>query len=98
MTVVLANPPAAAQPDDQIAEQKASYVAGPLRAENLPVPGVMTQEANLSEHHGQERGHRQLPPRVTHHDQGRPPGGQQHHGGRDLPEVVARAALQQPGP
>jgi hypothetical protein len=33
-------------------------LAGPLRAENLPVPGVMGQEADLSEHHGQERGHR----------------------------------------
>ena len=97
MTVVLGDPSATAQTDDQIAEQKAGHVAGPLRAENLPVPGVMAQEADLGEHHGQERGHPQLPPRVTHQDQGPRPGGQQHRGGRDLPELVTRAALQQPG-
>jgi hypothetical protein len=60
--VVLADPPAVAQADTEVAEQDAKDVVGPPGAEDLPVPGVVAKEADLSEHDGQERGHRQLPP------------------------------------
>ena len=97
MTVVLAHPPAVAQPDTQVAEQDAGDVTGPPGAEHLPVPGVMAQKPDLGEDHRQERGHRQLPPRVAHHHEGRPSGRQHPDGDRDLPGVVPRAPLQQPG-
>jgi hypothetical protein len=74
MAVVLVHPPAVAQPDAQVAEQDAGGVAGPPGAENLPVSGVMAQEPDLGEHHCQEHGHRQLPPRVAHHGKGGPSG------------------------
>ena len=96
MAVVLVDPPAVAQPDAQVAEQDAEDVAGPPGAENLPVPGVVAQEPDLGEDHRQERGHRQLPPRVAHHHKDGPSGGQRRGGGRDLPGVVPGAPLQQP--
>ena len=57
----------------------------------------MAQKPDLGEDHRQERGHRQLPPRVAHHHEGRPSGRQHPDGDRDLPGVVPRAPLQQPG-
>src|ERR1017187_5044905 len=60
--VVLADPPAVAQADTEVAEQDAKDVVGRPGAEDLPVPGVVAKEADLSEHDGQERGHRELPP------------------------------------
>ena len=97
MAVVLVNPPAAAQPDSQVAEQDAGDIAGPAGAENLPVPGVVAQEPDLGEDHRQEHGHRELPPRVARHDEDGPSGGQHPDGEGDLPGVVARPPLQQPG-
>ncbi|HEV2243969.1 MAG TPA: hypothetical protein VGR98_23205 [Streptosporangiaceae bacterium] len=41
--------------------------------------------------------HRQLPPRIAHHGEGSPSGGQRDGGNRDLlPDVVPRAPFQQP--
>src|SRR6266496_5998835 len=97
MAVVLVHPPAVAQPDAQVAEQDAGDVAGPPGAENLPVPGVVAQEPDLGEDHRQERGNRELPPRVARHDEDGPSGGQQPDGEGDLPGVVARPPIQQPG-
>ena len=54
-----------------------SDVTGPPGAEDLPVPGVVAQKADLGEHHRQERGHRKLPPRVAHQDESGPSGGEQ---------------------
>ena len=94
--VVLADPPAVAQPDAQVAEQDADHVVGPPGAEDLPMPGVVAEEADLGEHHCQEGAHRQLPPRIAHQDEGSPSGCQRDGGDRDLPEVIPRAPLQQP--
>ncbi len=93
--VVLAHPPAIAEPDAQVAVQDAENVVGPPGAEDLAVPGIMAEEAHLGEHHGQEGRHGQLPPRISHQYEGRPPGGQQSDGRRDLGDVVGRAPLQQ---
>ena len=62
MAVVLADPPAVAQPDGEIANQDAEDVAGPPGAGDLPVAGVVAQKPGLGEHDCQERGHSQLPP------------------------------------
>jgi hypothetical protein len=62
MAVVLAGPPAVAQPDAEIANQDAEEVADPPGAGDLPVPGVVAHEPGLGEHDRQERGDRQLPP------------------------------------
>jgi hypothetical protein len=97
MAVVLADPPAVAQPDAQVAEQDAGDIVGPPGAEDLAVPGVMAQEPDLGEDHRQERGHRELPPRVAQQNEYGPSGGQQPDGDRDLPDVVARPPVQQPG-
>jgi hypothetical protein len=56
---------AEAQPDVLVTEQDAKAVAAPPGAEYLPVSGAVAQEAYLGEHDRQERGHRQLPPRVA---------------------------------
>src|SRR5216683_1680240 len=96
MAVVLVHPPAVAQPYAEVAVQDAEHVVGPPRAEDLPVPGVVAEEANLGEDHRQEGGYPQLPPRVTHQDEGRPSGGQRRGGNRDLPDVVSRAPFEQP--
>jgi hypothetical protein len=37
--------------------QDSEDVIGSPGAEDLPVPGVMAEEADLGEHHGQKRGH-----------------------------------------
>ena len=60
------------------------------------MPGVVAEEADLGEEQGLERGHGQLPPRVAHQHEHGPAADQQRNGGRDLPQVVAGAALQQP--
>ena len=61
VAVVLADPPAVAQPDAQVAKQDAEDVVGLTGAEDLTVPGIVTQEADLGEHTGQEHG-------VCHHE------------------------------
>ena len=57
----------------------------------------MPHKPDLGERHRQERGHRQLPPRVARHHESGPPRRQHPDGNRDLPGVVHRARLQQPG-
>jgi hypothetical protein len=97
MPVVLGHPPAVAQPDAEVAVQDADDVIGLPGPEDLPVPGIVTQEADLGEHDGQVSGHGQLPPRVADQDEGGPPAGQQRGRDADLPRVIARAAVQQAG-
>ena len=96
MAVVLADPPAITQPDAEIANQDAEDVAGSPGARNLPVPGVVAQKPGLGKHHRQERGHRKLPPRVSHQDEDSPSGGQQRGRDRDLPDVAPGPPFQQP--
>jgi anti-anti-sigma factor len=53
-------------PTDQRSPQRTSRPAS--RAEDLAVPGVVVNETDVREHHGQERGNRGLPPGVAQHD------------------------------
>ena len=97
VAVVLVDPPAVAQPDGQVAVHEADQVVGPLRPEDLPVPGVVADEPDLGEHHRQERGDRELPPRVPEEHERRPPAGQQRAGDGDLRQVVPGPPPQQAG-
>jgi len=97
VAVVFVDPPAVAQPEGKVGEQQAGQVVGPLGPEDLPVPGVVTEEPELGEHHGQQRGDRELPPRVAQHDEQGPGRHEQATGHGDLRQVVAGPALQQAG-
>jgi len=92
---VLAGPPADAESDAQIAAQDADDVVGPPGAEDLLVPGVMADEADLGEDHRQEHGGAQLPPRVRENGEHGPSGRQRQPGQRDLPGVVTWPPVQQ---
>jgi hypothetical protein len=95
VAVVFVDPPAVAQPDGQIAVQQADQVVGPLGPEDLPVPGVVADERDLGERHRQERGHRELPPRVTQQHEARPTRGQQSTGRGNLGQVVDGSPVEQ---
>ena len=84
-----------AQPDTEVAVQDAEDSAGAPGAEYLPVPGVVTQEADLGEHHGEKHGHCELPPRVACQDENRPSGSQCDGDYRDLPKEVPGAGLKE---
>ena len=58
VAVVLGRPPAVAEPDGQVPAQHAEHVVGAPRAEDLVVPGVMAEEAQLAEDHRQVHGDR----------------------------------------
>ena len=74
MPVVLAGPPAEAQPGRQIAAHHPEDVVSPPGAEDLLVTRVMPEETDLGEHHRQEHRGPQLPPRVPEQRERRPPG------------------------
>src|SRR4029453_19345485 len=93
--VVLVDPPAVAQPDQQVGVDDADAVVGPPRAEDLPVPGVMAGEAELGEDDPEEPGGEQLPPRLAEEEEDRPPGGEQEPVQPDLRGVVPRPAVEQ---
>jgi hypothetical protein len=61
------------------------------------VSGVVGQEPDLGEHHGQEDGDRELPPRVADQHEGQPAAGQKRRGDGDAPQVVAATTIQQAG-
>ena len=63
VAVVLVDPPAVAQPDQQVRAQQAQQVVVAPGAEDLPMAGVVAEEADLGEHDRQERRDDQLPPR-----------------------------------
>jgi hypothetical protein len=96
MAVVLLHPPPVAQADAQVAEQDAEHITGAGGAEDLPVPRVVAEEADLGEHAGQEDRHQKLPPGIPQQAERRPAGRQARHRGRDLPGVVSRPPVQQP--
>ena len=54
----------------EVAAQHAEGEIGPVGGEHLTVPGVVTEEAELAEDHGQEPGQAQLPPGIA--DQSNP--------------------------
>ena len=56
VSVVLGNPPAKAQPDERVPHDEAKQAIAPARAENLVVPRIMADEAQLGEHHPHQRG------------------------------------------
>jgi hypothetical protein len=55
VAVVLVDPPAVAQSDSQVGVQDANEVVGPCGPEDLPMPGVMADEAELGENESEER-------------------------------------------
>jgi hypothetical protein len=74
MAVVLAYPSFVAQADAEVALKHAQDLTGPPGPGDLPVPGVIVREPDLSEHDRQKHSHSYLPPRVTYQDEGGPMG------------------------
>src|SRR5882757_3075073 len=95
VAVVLVEPPAERQPDEQVAVQEPDQVVGLAAAKDLPVPGVVAEKRDLGERDGQEGGDQQLVPGAPEQAETHPTGGEQAYGDRDLRGVVARSALQQ---
>ena len=56
----------------RLPSRHAEHVVRPAGGEDLPVPGVVAEEAELGEHHGQKHGHRELPPGVPDQHEQRP--------------------------
>jgi hypothetical protein len=96
VTVVLADPPAGADPDKQVADDQADAVVGPPGAEHLPVAGVVRHEPELRKHDGEEHGGGQLPPRVPKHEERGPSDGQRQRLQADPDDVPSGSPLQQP--
>ena len=97
MGVVLGDPPAKADPDQQVGVDQADQVVGPAAAEDLAVAGVVADKAELGRHHRQIDRREQLPPGLAQDQERDPAGGQQDQVEGDLGHVPAVAALQQPG-
>ena len=95
VSVVLGNPPAEAQPDERVPHGEAEQAIAPARAENLVVPRVMADEAQLGEHHPHQRGDGEGRPRVADDDEQGPPGEEGEDRQGDLHPVVARPAVEQ---
>ena len=95
--VVLGDPPAEADPDQQVGVQQADPVVGGSGAGDLAVAGVVADKGELGEHHRQVGGGDQLPPGVPDDGEGGPAGGQQGQVEADPGGVPAAPALQQAG-
>jgi hypothetical protein len=97
VTVVLCHPPAEAEADAEVTQQDAQNVAQPPGRAELPVASLMADKADLGEHHGEEYGHRELPPGVPHQPDRDPPDCQQSQGDGDPPGRFTRPAVHQAG-
>ena len=97
MAVVLGDPPAVAEPNQQVAVNPADRAVRALGAGDLAMPGVVPDEAGLGEHHSQEDRDQHLPPRPPEHGEHSPAGGQQHQVQADLEAVVDRPPPEQAG-
>jgi hypothetical protein len=95
VSVVLGHPPAKAQPDERVRHGKAEHVIVPARAENLVVPGIVADEAQLREHHPQQWGDGEGRPRVADHDEKGPASEEGEDRQGDLHPVVAGPAVEQ---
>ena len=95
MAVVLAGPPAVAQPDQQVAVHQTGDVVGPPGPEDLLVAGLMPEEADLAKQGRQVHRHQQLEPGVAEHREQRDARGQQQRQHSDLDRVVAGPPGQQ---
>jgi hypothetical protein len=95
VSVVLGNPPAEAQPDERVGHDEPEHLIAPARAENLVVPCIMADEAQLGEHHPHQWGDGEGHPRVADHDEQRPSGEEREDRQGDLHPVVAGPAVEQ---
>src|SRR5918995_3663285 len=75
--VVLGDPPAKADPDQQVAVEEPDQVVGLAAAEDLAVAGVMADKGELGGHNGQVDRGQQLPPGLPEKEEPDPAGGQQ---------------------
>ena len=71
VAVVLALPPAVADPDQQVRDDQADPVVPPPGLEDLPVGGVVAEERDLGHQNREDHGAGELPPAVA--DAGRSP-------------------------
>jgi hypothetical protein len=77
VAVVVGQPEAVAQPDGQVRQQNADQIVASTSGEDLLVPGVVGEEADLGEYDGEERCDSQLPPGLADQHERGPPRGEQ---------------------
>ncbi|GAA4364654.1 hypothetical protein GCM10023088_09160 [Actinomadura verrucosospora] len=87
--VVLGDPPAVAETDQQVAVQPSKQDVDPLGTGDLLVARVVAEERGLGERGRQERRHRELPPGRADQHEGGPARGEEQQVRRGLHPVVA---------
>ena len=95
--VVLADPPAVPESDQQVPVQVPDDVVAPPAREDLTVARVVADEPELHEQHREHRRGEQLPPGITDHHEGRHGAREQHRRPEDPAQVVTAPAIHQPG-
>src|SRR5690348_10400715 len=95
MPAVLAGPPVVADPGAEVAARDTEDGVGPPGPEDLAVPGVVAEEADLGEDRREEHRVSRLPPRVSDGGERGPAECERRRGERDLPRVVPRPAVEQ---
>jgi hypothetical protein len=97
MAVVLAGPPAIAQPDQQVAMHQPGDVVGPPGPEDPLMAGLVPEEADLAKQGRQVHRDQQLEPGIAEQCEQRATQGQQQRQHSDLDRVVAGPPVQQAG-
>jgi hypothetical protein len=95
VAMVLVDPPPERQPDGQVAMHQADQPVGAPGPEDLPMPGVVSEEPALGEHHGEVSGSGQLPPRVAEQHESGPAGGEREQARGDVGRVEDGAPFKQ---
>jgi hypothetical protein len=98
VAVVLGDPPAVAEPDQQVAVDPADQVVGTPRAGDLAVADVVPDEPGLGEHDPEKDGDKQLPPGPAERSEHGPSADEQQQVRRDLDAVIGRPPSQQADP
>ena len=93
--VVLALPPAVADPHQQVRDEKTDPVVPPPGLEDLAMRCVVAEERELGHHDREYRAGQELPPAVADPDEGRHPGQDGRDGTDQFGPVVAVPATHQ---
>ena len=81
--------------DERVRHDEAEQAIAPPRAENLVVPRIVAEEAQLGEHHPHQRSDREGRPRVADHDEQGPSSEEGEDRQGDLHPVVVWPAVEQ---
>src|SRR6185437_10065392 len=95
MLVVLLDPPAIADAEQQVAEQYANQGVLPAVGKHLPMPRIMDEEGQLHADHAEEEREEDGEAGLMEAPQEAEAEGEESSGDEELPEIVAGLPLQQ---